>query len=247
MMEDDKFDRLLREIGEIRKSHQDSDAKLDGTLKDFRKEISAAQEKTTKELSLKISKSGYTFQKKGHEHQFNFNSGVQESIASACNEIQKLSSNPSDKDALSKADAHLDEGEKALSKRQKHIMIADGSDWGTVRHYEADPLADDSDDEKRIKRPKKASKKEMENAGITSRKRRGGGHGGGYRRRRPQWMEYGYKRDSYLPPTLMATGPHYQQRPQMGQYRNRPRVLGPCFTCGGYGHLAASLYRKCPS
>jgi len=135
MMEDDKFNRLLREIGEIRKSQQDSEAKLDGTLKDFQKEISATQEKTMKELSLKISKSGYTFQKKVHEHQFNFNSGVQESIASTRSEIQKLSSDSSDKDTLSKADA---QGEKALSKRQKHIMIADSSDWGAVWHYEAD-------------------------------------------------------------------------------------------------------------
>ena len=64
----------------------------------------------------------------GHEHQFNFNSGVQESIASACNELEKLMSDPSDKDALSKAEACLDEGSKALLKRQKHIMIADGLD-----------------------------------------------------------------------------------------------------------------------
>jgi len=85
---------------------------------------------------------------------------------------------------------------------------------GDVWHYEADPLADDLDDEKRIKRAKKASK-EMENTGAMSRKQCGGSHGGGYRRRHPQWMEYDYKRDSYQPPSLMATGPQYQHRPQM--------------------------------
>ena len=45
---------------------------------------------------------------------------------------------------------------KAISdqatKRIKHIKLADRSEagWTMVQHYEADPIADDSDDEKRI-------------------------------------------------------------------------------------------------
>ena len=129
-----------------------SQTKLATSLAEFKKEVNSMQEKTTKELSQKISKSNYTFQKKGHEHQFNFNSGVQETIASARSKLGKLAEDPTDKSAWSKADACLDESEKALQKRQKHILIADRSDygWGAVRHYEADPLADNSDDEKRF-------------------------------------------------------------------------------------------------
>ena len=253
-MEEDKFDKLLKELSELRKSHRESEDKLTTSLKEFRKEVSSVQEKTAKDLAQKISKSNYTFQKKGHEHQFHFNSGVQETIATARSELEKLAMDPSDKDALSKVDACLDEGTKALQKRQKHIMIADTSDWGAVRHYEADLLADNSDDEKRIKRAKKASKKEAESAGYTSappRKRRGGGQGG-YRRRRPQWVDQPgpSRRDAYQPPPLMAMGPQYQYRSPMGQYpnvqnrNNRPRVLGPCFSCGAYGHLAASCGAK---
>ena len=70
-------------------------------------------------------------------------------------------------------DACLDEGAKALHTRQKHIMIADSSDWDAVRHCEADPLADDSDNEKRIERAKKAFKKEADAASY-SRKYHGG-------------------------------------------------------------------------
>jgi len=42
----------------------------------------------------------------------------------------------------------LDQGKEAFHIRQKHIHIADCSDWGVVVEYEADELADDSDDEK---------------------------------------------------------------------------------------------------
>ena len=44
----------------------------------------------------------------------------------------------------------LDEGIKSLKKRQKHIKVADRSDfgWSMVEHYNSHPLADDLDDEK---------------------------------------------------------------------------------------------------
>ena len=44
-------------------------------------------------------------------------------------------------------------------KRQKNIRLADRSDagWDLVAHYEADPIAADSDDEKRIKSAEKSA------------------------------------------------------------------------------------------
>jgi len=145
------------------------------------------QEKTTKELSQKIFKSLYTFQKKGHEHQFIFNSKVQETIASARSELGKLEEDPTDKSTWSKADVCLDEGKKALQKRQKHILIADRSDygWRAIRHYEVDPLAEDSNDETGIKKATKAAQKEAEKASYApARKWRAGGQGG-FRKRCP--------------------------------------------------------------
>ena len=68
-----------------------------------------------------------TFQKKGH--QLDFNSRVQDSIVLARNKLEKLKADPSNKNALSRADFCLDEGAKAMQKRQKHILIAD-------HHYE---------------------------------------------------------------------------------------------------------------
>jgi len=45
--------------------------------------------------------------------------------------------------------------------RQKHIQLADHSEfgWATVKYYEADQLAADSDDEKLIKKAEKEAQK----------------------------------------------------------------------------------------
>ena len=60
-----------------------------------------------------------------------------------------------DKAALEKATTELDQGKEAIRVRQKHIRIADRSDWGVVAEYEADELADNSEDEKKLYKAKK--------------------------------------------------------------------------------------------
>ena len=55
-----------------------------------------------------------------------------------------------------KVHASLEKGEKLLSERQKHILLADKSDfgWSLIREYKRNDLAEDSDDEKKIIRAK---------------------------------------------------------------------------------------------
>ena len=50
------------------------------------------------------------------------------------------------------------EGETLLLERNKHICLADRYGWDTVECYTAEPLANDSGDEKRIKKATKESK-----------------------------------------------------------------------------------------
>ena len=78
-----------------------------------------------------------------------------------------------DKEVLKKATESLDEGAKALATRQKHIQLADRSEfgWSTVRYYEADPLASDLDDEKSIKKAEKETQRDVEKK-MAARKRR---------------------------------------------------------------------------
>ena len=73
-----------------------------------------------------------------------------------------------EKEALKKVTDSLDEGTKALTTRQKHIQLADCSEygWSTVKYYKADPLASYSNDEKCIKKAEKEAQRDREEGGL---------------------------------------------------------------------------------
>ena len=52
----------------------------------------------------------------------------------------------------------IQEGKDLLLERNKHILLAEKYGWDTVACYTADPLASDSDDEKKIRKAVKESK-----------------------------------------------------------------------------------------
>ena len=86
----------------------------------------------------------HRFKKRGNEDQYRFNLKLSDAIEEA-------------KDACSarqfdKVHASLEKGEKLLTERQKHILLADKSDfgWSLIREYKRNDLAEDSDDEKEI-------------------------------------------------------------------------------------------------
>ena len=63
-----------------------------------------------------------------------------------------LDANKPSQEGISKAKEKLAEGMSLLNYRQKIIKIADSSDlgWRVVQEYEANPLADDSEDERKL-------------------------------------------------------------------------------------------------
>ena len=54
--------------------------------------------------------------------------------------------------------AELSQGKRILWERNKRILLAEKYGWDTVHCYTAEPLASDSEDEKRIKRAIKEGK-----------------------------------------------------------------------------------------
>ena len=99
-----------------------------------------------------------------------------------------------------------------IRHRQKLVQIADTSElgWRTVAEYETNPIASDSEDEKRIhKAEARASRKDK-----TEKSRKRPVRNAPYPRSRPRFEA--------TPPTQMSSGP--QQR------------HGVCFLCGKPGH-----------
>ena len=97
--------------------------------------------------------------KKGNNKQFLFNSEVLDELKSITEDIQS--------EELVSALRSSKRASKLVERRQKLIKLADKSEagWLAVDEYESDELADDSADEKRIKKAQeKATKKRKDNA-----------------------------------------------------------------------------------
>ena len=224
-------------MDEIKKSRTEVEERLTSSIADLKREVNSVQERTSQELALKINKSGYQFKKKSNEIQFHFNAGIEESIYAAKKELTRAS--PVDlreKEAVQKAGALLDEGLKALETRQKHIKVADRSDfgWSTVEHYESHPLAEDSDDEKKLEK----AEKEAERA--ANKRRRGGGGAGNKRKCWPGPAGPSSRQREPQPTQVPGPPPLLPQ----GPVRPHVPVLGPCFFCGQFSHLVKSCPKK---
>ena len=88
----------------------------------------------------------YKFQRKSCEDQFKFNSKVTGKFKEVDSEL--------DRGSLAGAKEKISEGMELIEHRQKLVRLADSSElgWKLVEEYVSHPLADGSDDEKRINR-----------------------------------------------------------------------------------------------
>ena len=72
MMDDEKFKEIMDELRQSCEEARQSRQEFEKKLADLQTEVTSAQEKTSKELAQRITKSSYQFQRKKHEKQFNF-------------------------------------------------------------------------------------------------------------------------------------------------------------------------------
>jgi len=124
----------------------------------FEQKVLHSQKQLTQEELSKIkqglnSGDSYSFRKKGNEEQHKLNFQVLDKLKEARGHLNDALESGSC-DPVVTASEKLAEGMNILSHRQKLIKLADSSDsgWRVVQEYEAHPLADDSDDEKKIYR-----------------------------------------------------------------------------------------------
>ena len=117
-------------------------------LMDTAGQIKRANETSTEQQMKEIKKlkfqEPHKFKGKANEDQYKFNLKLAETFDSAKSAAEKSN--------LEKVKSDLEEGEKLLVERQKHILLADKSEygWSTVEEYKQHDLAADLEDEKRI-------------------------------------------------------------------------------------------------
>ena len=118
--------------------------------------------------------------------------------------------------------AKLNEGKDLLLERNKHILLAEKYGWDTVACYTAEPLATDSDDEKRIRKAVKESKQlrdEKKRSATAKQKPKGGVP-----------RQFTERRVFVDRP---ATTP-----PAAGKFPSSREVRATCFRCFRQGHFA---------
>ena len=132
-----------------------------------------------------------------------------------------------------------------LKTRNKLIRIADSSEggWETVRQYEAHPLAEDSDDESKIRRAEfRAVRKKKQKRPVKKPQRShdfvasSGVHGPSSSN---QQMHVGVPSGMYPAGQSLFRGFSGQT---VGQTPNRGPFAGACFACGSFTHFR----KNCP-
>ena len=156
---EEKLDNLINSVAALTECHKTSQRELDEKLKKLEQDVATAQEDAT-ERAIKRAKRDrpYEFRRRGHQEQFMFNAEVADIVEAATKKSQKLA--PADvkqKKTVDEALEELKEGASAIAERQKHIRIADQSEyhWRTVEAYKSGGIADNEEDAKKLKQAEK--------------------------------------------------------------------------------------------
>ena len=215
-LEEDRFKQIMEAIAATKSGMEQQFAT---NLHELRQEVAATQANCSQQVLEKLNRKSCTFKKKGCEHQFVFNDKVDDRLQNAQKQLDKITTaDNASKQALEWAKVELDQGKDEIRVRQKHIRIADRSDWAVVAEYEADELADNSDDEKRQFRAQKErdSKRKRAASGGPAKKKKQRTKGS------TRLDDGGVRRAPFGPRTT--------------------RAIGPCYSCSQWGLLT----RSCP-
>lgn len=168
------------------------------------------------------SSDSYTFRRKGNEEQHKVNSQVLDRLRDADGYL-KDAARTNDIAAVVSAQGKIAEGIDIVTHRQKLVKLADSSEsgWRVVQEYEAHPLADGSDDEKKIYRAQMTADRKLKQDRRVKGRR---------------YAPYTYTAPGELSSTASSSqnrGNQFTQGCNQSIHGRRP---GNCFRCGRAGH-----------
>ena len=136
---------------------------------------------------------------------------------------------------LEAAKEEIESGITLIQKQQKLIRIADREEngWEVVKHYLSDDLADNSDDEKAIKKARKEA--------LATINKRKGKKREQFRNAPPYYRATKFTRDSV--DRKKNTRPSYERTYDNKSYYDRKKA-DICFRCGKEGHFMYVCPRK---
>ena len=218
----------------VQQSVQKNNQSLQDTMKEMLKESLADLKRSQTESAdsqireikkLKLDEPR-RFKKKANEDQFRFNAKLQDVIDEAKSSVHS--------DGLQKVKESLEKGETLLSERQKHILLADKSEfgWVTVHEYKKSEIADDSEDEKKMYKAEARAKAHAKQTSARSTKIAVGA----VPRKDPAIGEFSSKQ-------FNERIPAGRQIPTLDSRYKTQVKPGFCYHCGKPGHWRA----QCPT
>ena len=130
---DSKLDEILQQLSSQREE-----------INNLQTELKHNNTAISKEVKKVKEGADYTWKRKGNKYQFLFNSQIEESLKQAEWAIKNQ--------ILDYAIEVIEEGLNKIKQRNKLVKLAVSSDggWETVKYYQNNPLASDSEDEKKL-------------------------------------------------------------------------------------------------